>query len=255
MPHSTTLFVGLDAHKDPIAVASVSEARDAEVVFGGPMGTRPCDLDTLIRTLISKAKPLVCVYEAGPCGSWLYRYLTQKNLTGGVVAPALVPQKAGDRVTTARRDAAQLARRMRSGELTPVSVPAVEDEASRDLSRAREAAIRALKAATSRLQAVWLRPALRYEGRATWGPARLRWLAAVVCPTPAPQLVFQAYVRAVWAHQERLQRLEAELCAQVHAWRLAPVVQALPLIAALGDLTRVDNPRQLLSSRGLTPSA
>jgi transposase len=266
MPHSTTLFVGLDVPKDSIAVAYVSEARDAEVVFLGHSGTRQGDIDKLIRTLTSKAKPLVFVYEAGPCGYWLYRYLTKKNLTCWVVAPSLVPKKAGDRVNTDRRDAAQLARLMRSGDLTPVYVPAVEDEAIRDLSRAREDAIRDLKAAKYRLQAFLLRQDIRYEGRATWGPAPLRWLAEVVCPTPAQQIVFQEYVRAVSEHQERLQRPEAALCEQVQAWRLSPLVQALQamrgvqftvavtLIAELGDLTRFDTPRQLMSYPGLTPS-
>ena len=266
MPHSTTLFVGLDVHKDSIAVAYVSDAREAEVVFLGRIGTRQCDIDKLIRTLTSKAKQLVFVYEAGPCGYWLYRYLTKKKLICWVVAPSLVPKKAGDRVKTDRRDATQLARLMRSGDLTPVYVPEVEDEAIRDLSRAREDTIRDLKAAKYRLKAFLLRQDIRYEGRATWGPAHLRWLAEVVCPTPAQQMVFQEYVRAVSEHQERLQRLETELREQVQGWRLAPVVQALQamrgvqftvavtLIAELGDLSRFENPRQLMSYLGLTPS-
>jgi transposase len=182
------------------------------------------------------------------------------------VAPSLVPKNAGDRVKTDRRDATQLARLLRSGDLTPVYVPTVEDEAIRGLTRAREDAIRDLKAAKSRLKAFRLRQDLRYEGRATWGPAHLRWLAEVVCPTPAPQMVFQEYVRAVSEHQERRQRLEAELSAQVQAWRLYPVVQArqamrgvqctvaVTLSAELGDLTRFENPGPLMSSLGLTPS-
>lgn len=266
MRHSSTLYVGLDVHKESIAVAYAPEERDAEVVFLGTIGTRQCDIDKLVRQLTSKAKQLVFVYEAGPCGYWLYRYLTKKHLLCWVVAPSLVPKKAGDRVKTDRRDAIQLARLMRSGDLTPVYVPAVEDEAIRDLSRAREDAIRDLKAAKSRLKAFLLRQDIRYAGRATWGPAHLRWLAEVVCPTPAQQIVFQEYVRAVSEHQARLQRLEAELREQVQAWRLYPVVQALQalrgvqftvavtLIAELGDLTRFDNPRQLMSYLGLTPS-
>jgi transposase len=97
----------------------------------------------------------------------------------------LIPKKAGDRVKTNRRDAVKLARLMRSGELTPVYVPKVEDEAMRDLSRAREDVIRDLKAAKFRLKAFLLRQDIRYTGRATWGPAHLRWLSEVVCPTPA----------------------------------------------------------------------
>src|SRR6266850_704941 len=209
MTQSTTLYIGLDVHKDSIAVAYVSQDHAAEGVFFGTIGTRQCDLDQLIRKFQSKATHLVLVYEAGPCGYWLYRYLTKKGYVCWVVAPSLIPKKAGDRVKTDRRDAQQLARLMRSGDLTPVDVPTVEDEAIRDLARAREDAIRDRKAAKNRLKALWLRQDIRYEGRATWGPAHLRWLAAVVCPTPAQQIVFPEYVRAVSEHQERLQRLEA----------------------------------------------
>jgi len=135
------------------------------------------------------------------------------------VAPSLMPKKAGDRVKTDRRDAVQLARLMRSGDLTPVYVPTVEDEAIRDLCRAREDALRDLKAAKLRLKAFLLRHDIRSTGQATWNPAHLRWLSEVVCPTPAQQLVFQAYVRAVNEHTERLQRLEQELHEQVTSWR------------------------------------
>jgi transposase len=125
-----------------------------------------------------------------------------------VVAPSLLPNKAGDRVKTDRRDAMQLARLMRSGDLTPVDVPKVEDEAIRDLTRAREDALRDLKAAKLRLKAFLLRHDIRYTGRATWGPAHLRWLAEIVWPTPAQPIVFQEYVRAINDHTERLQRLD-----------------------------------------------
>jgi transposase len=155
---------------------------------------------------------------------------------------------------------------MRSGDLTPVYVPAVEDEAIRDLSRAREDVLRDLKAAKLRLKAFLLRHDIRYTGRATWGPAHLRWLSEVVCPTPAQHIVFQAYVRAVSEHTARLQRLERELTDQAQTWRLAPVVDALqalhgvqvttavPTVAELGDVTRFDNFRPLMDYVGLTPS-
>jgi transposase len=259
MHQSSTLYVGLAVHQEAMAVAYVAKAHDAEVVYLGPIGTRQCDLDTLIRKLQAKSKHLVFVYAAGPCGSWLYRYLTKKGSVCWVIAPSLIPQKAGDRVKTDRREAIQRARLMRSGDLTPVYVPAVEDEAIRDLSRAREDGRRDLKAAKLRLKAFLLRHAIRYTGRATWGPAHLRWLSAVVCPTPAQQIVFQEYLRAVSEHTERLQRLEQELTDQGQTWRLAPGVDALQAlrgvqfttavttVAELGDLTRFDNPRQLMA--------
>ena len=266
MNQSSTLYIGMDVHKESIAVAYVSKDHDAEVVYLGTIGTRQCDIDQLVRKLQSKAKHLVFVYEAGPCGYWLYRYLTKKGHACWVVAPSLIPKKAGDRVKTDRRDAVQLARLVRSGDLTPVYVPTVEDEAIRDLSRAREDTIRDLKAAKFRLKAFLLRQDIRYTGRATWGPAHLRWLSEVVCPTPAQQIVFQEYVRAVTEHTERLQRLEQELHDHVQTWRLQPVVEALQalrgvqfivavtLVAELGDLTRFENPRQLMKYLGLIPS-
>jgi transposase len=105
MPQSRTLYVGMDGHKDSIAVASVAQDHGAEVGSLGNIGTRQCDIDTRIRRLPSKSPHLVFVYEAGPCGSWLSRSLTKKGHGCWVVAPSLLPKKPGDRVTTNRRDA------------------------------------------------------------------------------------------------------------------------------------------------------
>ena len=266
MNQCSTLDIGLDVHKESIAVAYFAKDHDADVIYLGTIGTRHVDLDHLVRTLPSTAQHLVFVDEAGPCGDWLSRYLRQQGYICWVVAPSLIPQKAGDRVKTDRRDAIQLARVMRSGDLTPVDVPTVEDEASRDLCRARAEAIADLKAAKVRLQAFLLRHDIRYTGQATWGPAHLRWRSEVVCPTPAQHIVFQEYVRAVTAHTARLQRLEQALQEHVKAWRVSPVVEALQALpgvqvpaavttgAALGALPRVANPSQLLKDLGLIPA-
>src|SRR5712692_2531083 len=173
---SKTLHVGLDVHKESIAVAYAPEDRGAEVVSLGAIGTRQCDIDALVRKLQSKGARLVFVYEPGPCGYWLYRYLTRKGLTCFVVAPSLIPRKPGDRVKTDKRDAVMLARLARSGDLTPVYVPAVPDEAVRDLARAREDARKDLNAARFRLKALLLRNDIRYTGRANWSAEHCRWL-------------------------------------------------------------------------------
>ena len=266
MSQSRTLFIGMDVHKDSIAVAYVAQDHGAEVASLGTIGTRQCDIDQLIRKMQSKAKHLIFIYEAGPCGYWLYRYLRQKDYDCWVVAPSLIPKKAGDRVKTDRRDAVQLARLARSGDLTAVYVPKVEDEAIRDLTRAREDTLSDRKDAKFRLKAFLLRHDIRYTGRANWSPAHLRWLSEVICPTPAQQIVFQEYVRAVNEHTERLQRLEQELQDHVQAWRLHPVVEALQalrgvqftvavtMVAEIGDLTRFDTPRELMKFLGLVPS-
>jgi transposase len=266
MGQDSTLVIGLDVHKETIAVAYVGEEREAEVVALGTIGTRQCDIAKLIRQLHSQGKKLHFVYEAGPCGYWRYRYLTKKDLKCWVVAPSQIPKKAGDRVKTDRREAVQLARLLRSGDLSPGYLPRVEDEAIRDVVRAREDGLKDLKAAKVRLKAFLLRQDIRSEGRANWTAAHLRWLANVVCPTPAQPIVFQEYVRAVAEQTERLPRWEAELQPLVQTWRWAPVVEAIQalrgvqfiaaitLIAELGDLTRVDTPRQLMSYLGLVPS-
>jgi transposase len=256
----------MDVHKESMAVAYVAQAHGAEVVSLGTIGTRQGAIDKLIRQRRSKSTQLVFVYDAGPCGYWRYRYLMNQGDVCWGVAPSLIPTKAGDRVKTDRRDAMQLARLMRSGDLTPVSVPAVDDEAIRDLSRAREETLRDLKAAKLRRNAFVLRHDLRSTGRANWSPAPLRWLSEVLGPTPAQPMVFQEYVQTITEQTERLGRLALELHEQVHTWRFAPVVEALQAlrgvqctvagttVAALGDLTRFENPRQLMHYLGLTPS-
>jgi len=160
----------------------------------------------------------------------------------------------------------QLARLARSGDLPAVDVPKVDDEAIRALTRAREDPLSDRKDTQCRLNAFWLRHDIRYTGRAHWRPAHLRWLFAVVCPTPAQHIVFQAYVRAVHEHTARLQRLEQERHAQGKSWRVHPVVEALQalrgvpctvavtMVAEIGDLTRVDNPRELMKFLGLIPA-
>jgi transposase len=175
------------------------------------IGTRQYDIDKLLRKLEAKGATLVFAYEAGPCGYWLYRYLTRRGLGCAVVAPSLIPRKPGDRVKTDRRDAVTLARLLRSGDLSSIYVPTVDDEAIRDLSRAREDAVRDLKRSKVRLKAFLLRQDIRYEGRANWNAAHLRWMAEIVCPTPAQQIVFQEYVHAVSEQTDRLRRLETEL--------------------------------------------
>jgi transposase len=179
-----------------------------------------------VRKLPSKAKQLVLVYEAGPCGYGLYRDLSKQGHACWVVAPSVIPKQASDHVQTDRRDAMQLARLMRSGALTPLYGPKLEDDAMRALTRAREDATQDLKAAKFRLNAFLLRHDIRYTGRANWAPAHLRWLAEGGCSTPAQQIVFQESARSVDTITERLERLEPARKAPVEPWRLNPVVEA-----------------------------
>ena len=158
MSPSSTRFIGIDVHKDSRAVADVAQEHGAAVTDLGTIGTREGDIDQLIRKMPSQAKPLIVVYEAGPCGSWRDRSLPPKGYDCWVVAPSLLPKQPGDRGKTDRRDAVHRARLARSGALTAVYVPKGEEAAIRDRPRAREDTRRDLQAAKVRLKACWLRP-------------------------------------------------------------------------------------------------
>lgn len=266
MEQPTTIFVGLDVHKDSISVSYAAADRSEPPQFLGQVGTRKADIDKLIRRLQSKSAHLVFAYEAGPCGYVLYRHLTSKGFECRVVAPSLMPKRPGDRIKNDRRDSMEIARLLRGGDLTAVYVPTVDDEAIRDLCRARDATQCTLKDAKLRLKSFLLRLGLHYTGRANWGKAHRRYLATVACPTPSQQIVFQESVLAVDEQVDRLQRIEQELRELALTWRLYPVVEALQalrgvrwvvaitIVAELGDLTRFDNPRQLAAFVGLIPS-
>lgn len=142
--NDSTIFVGLDTHKDSnVAAYSVGSG---EVQSLGNIGVRERDLDRLCTRMHSKGSRVCFVYEAGPCGHGLYRYLTRKGFDCMVCAPSLIARKPGDRVKTDRRDAIRLVKALRMGDLTAVHVPDVADEAMRDLVRAWGAAKQDLKA-------------------------------------------------------------------------------------------------------------
>src|SRR5579864_7757235 len=170
---SKILYVGLDVHKESIAVATALEG-DTQVHLYGKIGGTLDALDKLIRKLAKPDLQLRFVYEAGPCGYVIYRHLQKLKLHCVVVAPSLIPTKASDRVKTDRRDAQQLARLFRAGELSAIYVPDEEDEAVRDLVRARDRAMVDQRKARQRLKGFLLRLGHRYLGRGNWSAEHLR---------------------------------------------------------------------------------
>ncbi len=259
-------YVGLDVHKNSIDVACADSDKKGDVRPYGKIGGDLGSLDKVIRKMVSLGRELRFVYEAGPCGYEIYRHLTRQGFHCTVAAPALIPKKAGDRIKTDRRDAQMLARLHRAGELTPVYVPHPEDEAMRDLCRAREDARHAERKAKQQLGAFLLRSGFRYTGPSNWSLAHWRWLSDVRMPHPAQQVALQEYIDAVRLCTDRVQRIVAEIEKLVPEWRLAPVVKAIQALrgvslivaatvsAEIGDISRFDNPRQLMAYLGLVPS-
>ena len=161
MAQSRTRCVGMEVPTETMAGASVAQEPGADGTSLGPIGPRQGDSDQRLRQRPAKAQHRIVIYEAGPWGSWRSRSRQHKDDAGGVVAPSLMPQPAGERVTTDRRAALQRARLARSGARTPVSVPPGADEAIRALPRAREDTSSDRKDAPFRLHAFVLRQALR----------------------------------------------------------------------------------------------
>ena len=258
-------FIGLDVHKDTIAVAEADNARVAPVERGTVANT-PRAVDKLIRRLSPKGEVLSFCYEAGPCGYGLYRQIMAAGHDCVVVAPSLIPRRPGDRIKTDRRDALMLARLHRSDDLTAVWVPDEEQEAMRDLTRARVDMKRMEQKARQQLGAFMLRLGHHYRGKTKWTKAHFRWLEQLKLATPIQQIVLQEYVDAVKAARTREASLRAQMQAALKDWLLAPVVDnlialrgldivaAMTLIAELGDLKRFQTPRQLMAYLGLVPS-
>jgi len=258
-------YIGLDVHKETIAVA-IAPQNSTEVRRYGIIGGTLDAVDKVLKRLSQPDIELRLVYEAGPCGFVLCRHLRSKGLHCDLVSPSLIPKKASDRVKTDRRDAEQLARLYRAGELSPIHVPDQEDEAVRDLIRARTAAVNDQRQARNRLKGFLLRLGFRYTGKSSWNDAHKRYLSGLLMPQPPQQIAFQEYIHAIDDASQRVARLAQAVEDALPGWKWAPVVRALmslrgmqvlsamTVVAEVGDLSRFENPRSLMHFLGLTPS-
>ncbi len=259
-------YVGLDTHKETIAVA-VADVLGGKARDYGEIRNTPEAVGKLLKKLCPDGEVISFCYEAGPCGYGLYRQITELGHDCSVVAPSLIPRRPGDRVKTDRRDSAALARLHRAGELTPVWVPDQEQEAMRDLTRAREDMKQLERRSKQRLNAFLLRHGRNYtSGKSKWTQAHWRWLERIKFAQPVQQIVMQEYIDSVQQLKSRVLGLEAEMARALQEWQLAPVVEALmalhgcrlitamTVVAELGDISRFDSPRQLMAFFVLVPS-
>lgn len=265
MEQASRIHVGLDVHKDSITVAVAEPGRSVARV----VTKMAHDVTKLLKALAKLGPPqtLHVVYEAGPTGFGLQRALAAKGYTCEVIAPSQMPKRpAGSRTKTDGRDSIELAECSRAGQLRAVWVPDPADEAIRDLSRAREDAVNNRTQQRQQLKSFLLRHAVRYGGKTSWCKLHYRWLAELNFGAAAAQTAFTEYLLAVQAADERVQRLTQTLSDSVRGWRFEPVVAALQalrgidvvnaigLVAEIGDFSRFEHPRKLMGYLGLVPS-
>lgn len=261
-------YIGLDVHKKTIVIAVAPRGR-GEVSYRGEIANKPKAIQKLVKQLNKEfhGELLLFSYEAGPCGYDLYHQLVELGQACEVVAPSLIPRKAGDHVKTDRRDAILLARLSRAAELTAVWVPTQEQEAIRDLTRAREDMKSMEKTTKQRLGAFLLRYGRIYEeGKVRWTETHFNWLEKIKFDIPTQQIVMQEYIDALKEIQQRVANLKRHMVAALETWSLGPVVKelialrgidiisAMTIMAELGDISRFDSPRQLMAFLGLVPS-
>ena len=254
------IYVGLDVHAETIAVATADDGRGGEIRFYGTIRNTADAVLQLTKRLSRQGVVPVFCYEAGPCGYGLCRLLRKLRFECAVVAPAMIPRKAGDRIKTDRRDAEMLAWLWRAGELTAIWTPDEEHEAVRDLIRARKQAVEALKIAKQQLLSFLLRHGLRYERPTRWTKSHWRWLNELrKFRFPHQQLAFEEMKRAIHEIEERVARFDLAIAEMVKTWRFGSLVDALralrgvnttiaaTLVAEIGDISRFTNPRQLMA--------
>jgi transposase len=265
MSHNTA-FIGLDTHKETIAVAIAEEGRDGEVRYFGQIANEPAAVLKLVKKLAGKYAKLFFCYEAGPCGYALQRHITCLGHDCTVISPSHTPTKKGVRVKNDRRDALELARLHRAGDLTSIWVPDEAHEAMRDLVRARTAAMDMLKKYRQHLQSFLLRHSRIYQGKTPWTKAHINWIREMKFNHPAHYILIEENLAAIRDSQDRLSRLEQQIMKLLPGWMLAPVVQAMQamrgvsdiaaviLVSEIGDFSRFAHPRQFVSYLGLSPS-
>jgi len=261
-------YIGLDVHKETIVVAVARAGRD-EPESRREIANKPKTVAKLVERLNQEfdGEVLLFCYEAGPCGYGLYRQLLELGHDCQVVAPSLIPKKPGERIKTDRRDACKLAQSLRSGDLTAVWVPDQEQEAMRDLTRARDDFKAQERKARQQLNGYVLRQGHAWASNKTrWTKTHYNWLEALRFAHDWQQVVLQEYIDAVRAASQRVADITAQMERVLPQWSLAPVVAslvalrgidklaAMVLLAELGDISRFDSPKQLMGFLGLVPS-
>jgi transposase len=259
-----TTFVGIDVHKKDLFIAMLVGNATTPVTWTVP--NEPNAVKRLVRKLERDAPgPVRVCYEAGPCGYALQRQMTTKRVSCQVIAPSLIPRKPGERIKTNRRDARKLAELFRAGLLTEVRPPTPEDEAVRDLCRARDDAREDLQRSRHRLGKLLLRRGLHYSGGRNWTKGHRRWIDSLVWEQPAERVVVDDYQLAIDHLEARLLELDGRLVevaatepyrehvGWLRCFRGIDTLTAILILAELHDFRRFPSAPALMAYLGLVP--
>lgn len=256
-------YIGLDVHKDSISIAVARAGRESPV-FDGECANTPKAIAKLVKRLTQEFGGclLLFCYEAGPCGYKVYRQIVSMGQDC-----LWIPKKPGERIKTDRRDAMKLAGYLRSGDLSAVWVPDQDQEAMRDLSRARGDMKAQEHKARQQLNAFLLRHGHHWpSNKVRWTKTHYSWLESLKFDNDWQQVTLQEYINAVRAATDRVNTMMDQMLKALPSWQLAVVVQslvalrgidklaAITIIAELGDISRFDSPKQLMAYLGLVPS-
>ncbi len=253
-------LVGLDVHATKI-VAAVLDAETGQLQVFGMTGENA----KAAAFCAGLPRPVRVAYEAGPTGYGLARELIKRGVECVVAAPSKIPRASGDRVKTDRRDAEHLVRLLLAGKLHAVRVPGDEEEALRDLVRARDAVRMDLMRCRHRLSKLLLRHGIRFDDGAAWTQRHRDWLATVTLQWAAAQATLLDARGAVDALAHRRDSLEREIVAMLPSspWvvqvgrlrclRGVDTLSAVGLCAEIGDFERFARPGKLMSYVGLVP--
>ena len=262
-------YIGLDVHKETIAIAHACGANRENAIYHGQCGGSVPVAEKALRKLAEELgvefRDLKVCYEAGPTGFVLARRLIRLGLDCVLMSPSKTERKPNEKIKTDKRDACKIAKLFRNGDITVVRIPPALDEAVRDVCRARTDATDDLSRAKQRLSAFLLRNGFNYTGRSKWSAAHMRYLRELVMPHDAHKIVLEEYMQAIDTGIERVARLVDKMKQLLSGWEWEPVVRALmackgfqevaamTIISELGDLRRFTHPRALMAFLGLVP--
>jgi transposase len=263
------VYIGIDAHKETNTVALAFEGNTPPQIYGKVSA----DLDRFLvalRTIQKKYEvgknDIALCYEAGPTGFVLARRLLKLGYACVVVAPSKIPSASGDRIKTDRRDARNLARLLRAGELSGIHIPDAADEVIRDVCRGRTDAVQTLARAKKQLLSFMLRNGYRYKGKSHWSEAHMRYVREQMFSDPAQKLILEEYLQRIDFSLKQIEHIDEQMSKLLQTWSRKPLVEALMgfrgfqqtaamvLISEIGDFERFRHPKQLMSYLGVVPS-